>query len=33
MTTIEEVVADMPQTKVISALDAKSGYWQVKLDD
>ena len=33
MTTIEEVVANMPQTKVISALDAKSGYWQVKLDE
>ena len=33
MTTIEEVVADMPQAKVFSFLDATSGYWQVKLDE
>ena len=33
MTTIEEVVADMPQAKVFSVLDATSGYWQVKLDE
>ena len=33
MTTIEEVVASMPQAKVLSVLDATSGYWQVKLDE
>ena len=33
MATTEEVVADMPQAKVISILDANSGYWQVKLDE
>ena len=33
MTTIEEVVADLPQAKVFSVLDATSGYWQVKLDE
>ena len=33
MTTIEEVVADMPQAKVFSVLDATSGYWQAKLDE
>ena len=33
MTTIEEVVAGMPQVKVFSVLDAISGYWQVKLDE
>ena len=33
MTTIVEVVADMPQAKVFSVLDATSGYWQVKLDE
>ena len=33
MTTIEEVVADMPQAKVFSVYDATSGYWQVKLDE
>ena len=33
MTTLEEVVADMPQAKVFSVLDATSGYWQVKLDE
>ena len=33
MTTIEEVVASMPQAKVFSVLDATSGYWQVKLDE
>ena len=33
MTTIEVVVADMPQAKVVSVLDATSGYWQVKLDE
>ena len=33
MTTIEEIVADMPQAKVFSVLDDTSGYWQVKLDE
>ena len=33
VTTTEEVVADMPQAKVFSVLDATSGYWQVKLDE
>ena len=33
VTTIEEVVADMPQAKMVSVLDATSGYWQVKLDE
>ena len=33
MTTIEEVVADMPQAKVFSVLNATSGYCQVKLDE
>ena len=33
MTTIEDVVADMPQAKVFSVLDATSGYWQVKLNE
>ena len=33
ITTIEEVVASMPQAKVFSVLDATSGYWQVKLDE
>ena len=33
LTTTEEIVADMTQAKVISILDANSGYWQVKLDE
>ena len=33
MKTIEEVVASMPNAKVFSVLDAKSGFLQVKLDD
>ena len=33
MTTIEEVVAGMPQAKVFSVLHATSGYWQVMLDE
>ena len=32
MTTVEKVVADMPQAKLFSVLDATSGYWQVKLE-
>ena len=33
MTTMEEVVADIPQAKVFSVLDATSGYWQGNLDE
>ena len=33
MKTIENVVAEMPDAKVFSALDATSGYWQLKLDE
>ena len=33
MTTVKEVVADMPQAKVFSVLDATSGYWKVKIDE
>ena len=33
MTTLEEVVADMPQAKMFLVLDATSGYWQVELDE
>ena len=33
MKTIEEVVQNMPGAKVLSKLDATSGYWQLKLDE
>ena len=33
MKTIENVVAEMPDAKLFSALDATSGYWQLKLDE
>ena len=33
MKTIEEVVAEIPGAKVFSTLDAKSGFWQIKLDE
>jgi hypothetical protein len=33
MRTIEEIVADMPNAKVFSVLDAKSGFWQIQLDE
>ena len=33
MKTIEEIVAEMPETKLFSVLDATSGYWQMKLDE
>lgn len=33
MQTIEQVVADMPDAKVFSTLDATSGFWQMKLDE
>ena len=32
MKTIEEVVAEMPEAKLFSVLDATSGYWQMKLE-
>ncbi len=31
--TIEEIVAEMPNAKVFSVLDANYGFWQVKLDE
>jgi hypothetical protein len=31
--TIEEVTARMPNDKVFSVLDAKSGFWQIPLDE
>jgi hypothetical protein len=31
MRTIEEVVRDMPNAKIFSSLDAKSGFWQIPL--
>ena len=33
MKTIEEIVADMPDAKVFSVLDATSGFWQIELDE
>ena len=30
---IEEVIADMPQAKVFSKLDAKSSFWQLRLTE
>ena len=33
MKTIEEVVTRLPNAKVFSVLDARSGFWQVKLDE
>ena len=33
MKTIEEVVAEMPNAKVFSKLDATSGFWQLALDE
>ena len=32
MRTIEEIVTRIPNAKVFSVLDARSGFWQVKLD-
>ena len=31
--TIEEIVAEMPDAKIFSTLDANAGYWQIKLDE
>ncbi|VDI06080.1 Hypothetical predicted protein [Mytilus galloprovincialis] len=31
--TIEEVVANMPEAKVLSKIDAKNGFWQLKLTE
>ncbi|KAF7647501.1 hypothetical protein LDENG_00171580 [Lucifuga dentata] len=33
MPTIEEILPDIAKAKVFSVLDAKDGYWQVKLDN
>ena len=33
MKTIEEVIANIPKARYFSVLDAKSGYWQIKLDE
>ena len=33
MKTIEEIVADVPDAKVFSVLDATSGFWQIELDE
>ena len=32
MKTVEEIVAEMPNAKVFSTLDATSGFWALKLD-
>ena len=31
--TIEDIVAQMPDARVFSTLDANSGYWQIQLDE
>jgi len=31
--TIEELVANIPDAKYFSKLDANSGYWQIELSD
>ncbi|KAK0154442.1 Retrovirus-related Pol polyprotein from transposon 412 [Merluccius polli] len=31
--TVEEIVAEMPNAKVFSVLDANHGFWQVQIDD
>ena len=33
MPTLEEVATRLPKAKVFSVLDAKSGFWQVKLSE
>ena len=33
MKTIEEVISDIPGAKIFSVLDAKSGFWQIPLDE
>ena len=33
MPTMEEIVATLPRAKIFSVLDAKSGFWQVKLSE
>ncbi|XP_033749332.1 uncharacterized protein K02A2.6-like [Pecten maximus] len=33
MKTVEDVIANMPQAKVFTKLDATSGFWQLKLDE
>ena len=32
MRTIDEIITRMPNAKVFSVLNARSGFWQVKLD-
>lgn len=31
--TVEEVLAEMPNAKVFSVMDANSGFWQIPLDE
>jgi len=31
--TVEQVIADMPQAKIFSILDARCGFWQIPLDE
>lgn len=33
LNTVDKVIAQIPNAKVFSKLDAKSGFWQVKLTD
>ena len=33
MCTIEEVVAKMPEAKYFAVIDAKTGFWQIPLDE
>ena len=33
MKTVEEIVAEMPNAKIFSTLDATSGFWTLKLDE
>ena len=33
MKTVEEVVSRMPDAKIFSVLDAKHGFWQIRLDE
>ncbi len=33
LNTVDKVIAQIPNAKVFSRLDAKSGFWQVKLSN
>ena len=33
MKTIEDVISDIPKAKIFSVLDAKSGFFQIQLDE